>query len=153
MTPGFDVRRVAVATLVVYTCVVAWLVLSPTSEVPSAVVHWLADRAAEAGAPDRLASAGRIEFAANVAVTIPAAALAAFLWGRLGWRDWTAYGFMVCASVEVVQGLLLPERAATFRDVVANTLGVALGSLLVAGVRLRARRRPTGTRPVRWPAR
>jgi VanZ family protein len=49
------------------------------------------------------------------------------------WRDWTAFGFCLACLVELLQGLLLPGRHASFSDVVANTLGALLGALLGFG--------------------
>ena len=52
------------------------------------------------------------------------------------WRDWTAYGFLFAGSVEVFQGLFLPERSATYVDVVANTLGALIGAVAAHVVHL-----------------
>jgi hypothetical protein len=140
-------NRAAVAALAAYCLVVAWLLLSPTSAAPTAGVEWLADLAVGLGAPSAVASAEHVEFVANVGVMVPAAVLAALSWPRGSWRDWTAYGFVVAAGVEVVQAVLLTGRTATFVDVVANTVGVALGGLLVDLLRRRGEvpaGRPTG---------
>jgi hypothetical protein len=132
-------RRPAVVALLVYTLLVSWLLLSPSSTAPTAGVAWLADLATGLGMPDSLVSPARTEFLSNVAVMVPVAVLAGTLWTRQSWRDWAAFGFVISCSVELVQGLFLPGRSATFDDVVANTLGMALG-----GLALDLRRRRTG---------
>ena len=133
-------RRPAAVALVAYAAVVAWLLLSPTSAAPSAGVGWLADLAVRVGLPDALVSPSRIEFVSNVAVMVPVAVLAGLVWTRQNWRDWTAFGFVLSASVELVQGVFLPGRSATFADVVANTLGMAVGGLVLDLLRRRTLR-------------
>jgi VanZ family protein len=63
---------------------------------------------------------------------VPAAGLAAVAWPSTTWRDWTAYGFVFSAGAELGQALFLPERSLTYVDVVANTLGAAIGGIVVA---------------------
>jgi hypothetical protein len=133
-------RRPAAVALVAYAAVVAWLLLSPTSAAPSAGVGWLADLAIRVGLPDALVSPSRIEFVSNVGVMVPVAVLAGLVWTRLNWRDWTAFGFVLSAGVELVQGVFLPGRSATFADVVANTLGMAVGGLVLDLLRRRTLR-------------
>ena len=82
-----------------------------------------------------------MEFIVNVGVIAPAAALGSVVWPRTTWRDWTAYGFLFSASIELTQGLLLPTRSARFDDIVANTLGALVGAALVLLVRRVAARR------------
>ncbi|MGB0101357.1 MAG: VanZ family protein, partial [Nocardioides sp.] len=65
----------------------------------------------------------------------PVAALGSLIWSRLTWQEWTAYAFVGAGLVELTQGLLLPDRSATFSDVVANTLGGLIGAAVVAVVR------------------
>ena len=57
------------------------------------------------------------------------------MWPRTTWRDWTAYGFLFSAAIELTQALLLPSRSARFDDIVANTLGALVGAVFVALVR------------------
>jgi glycopeptide antibiotics resistance protein len=92
--------------------------------------------------PDALLVAGRPELLLNVAMVVPVPLLASFAWQGLTWRDWTAYGFAASVLVEAVQGLLLPSRTSSYVDVVANTLGAAVGGLVALLVaRWRARER------------
>ncbi|ANH38216.1 VanZ like family protein [Nocardioides dokdonensis FR1436] len=131
-------RRLAVA-LGAYCLFIAAIVLLPTGAVPSAVVTHVAGLADAMGTPARLTAGARIEFGLNALMVVPISALGGLLWPRWNWRDWTAAAFVASASVELIQGLFLPDRSATFVDVCANTLGGLMGALLVA-VTLRAAR-------------
>ena len=48
------------------------------------------------------------------------------------WASERMHAFVIAGSVELLQGLLLPARSATFVDVVANTLGGLGGAAVVA---------------------
>jgi glycopeptide antibiotics resistance protein len=126
--------------MVGYCALLLVVLLGPVS-VPSDGVGWIGDVAARLGAPDPLLVPSRVEFIVNVAVIAPAAALGSVVWPRTTWRDWTAYGFVFSASIELTQGLLLPTRSARFDDVVANTLGALTGAAFVMLVRWVAARR------------
>jgi glycopeptide antibiotics resistance protein len=82
-----------------------------------------------------------VEFIVNVGVIAPAAALGSVCGPRTTWRDWTAYGFLFSAAIELTQALLLPSRSARFDDIVANTLGALCGAAVVHLVRWVAGRR------------
>ena len=66
-----------------------------------------------------------VEFAANVLLFAPLGMLAV-AWRRPWWQGILA-GVVASASIETIQLLFLPTRVADVRDVVANTLGAALG--------------------------
>lgn len=72
---------------------------------------------------------GVVEFAANVAMFVPAGVFFVLLLGRRLW--WLALlgAFTLSASIEFVQ-LFLPSRVSDPRDLVANTAGAVLGVLL-----------------------
>lgn len=83
----------------------------------------------------------RVEFAANVLLFVPPAALLASLLRR---RRWLVAPLGVAASglIELVQDALLPGRTADLRDVLANGTGAVVGLLLALAVeRMRTRRR------------
>ncbi|WP_382307688.1 VanZ family protein [Herbiconiux sp. UC225_62] len=71
-----------------------------------------------------------IEFTANFAMFVPLGFLIALLFGPRWW--WAA--LIICAglsvAIELYQYLLLPDRYATVRDVVANSTGGTLGAVL-----------------------
>jgi glycopeptide antibiotics resistance protein len=83
-----------------------------------------------------------VEFTANIALFVPLGVLLLLWWRHRGWLHATAVAFGTSLTIEVLQQLLRPERYASASDVVANTLGGAVGGLLVeAGRRVSRRRR------------
>ena len=72
-----------------------------------------------------------LEIAANVALFIPFGAFAAWLL-PVGSR-WlgVAAAIAVSSGAEIAQAMLLPDRVASVRDVAANSIGAAVGVLLV----------------------
>jgi glycopeptide antibiotics resistance protein len=129
-------RRLLALALAVYLVVLLFALLTPSAATPASSIAWVADVLESMGAPELILIPDRVEFLCNVAILVPATALGSLLWRAASWRDWTAYGFVFAGAIEVVQGLLLPARSATYVDVVANTLGALVGALLVAAVTL-----------------
>jgi VanZ family protein len=84
---------------------------------------------------------GLIEFGSNMVMFAPLGALAALSRPRGGDAVALAACFGLSAFAELVQWLVLPNRTGDLRDVLANTLGAAIGIGVVALIR---RRRPTG---------
>ncbi len=80
--------------------------------------------------PDSWVDFTRVEVLMNAVIIAPLSFLGSRVWPRLRWQDWTAYAFVGATTVELVQGLLLPGRQASFSDIVANTFGALLGALL-----------------------
>lgn len=138
ITPRFRAGQVWVwAILVVYLAGAAALLLSPVS--PEALVA-----ATTAVLHDELGleavRQGWVEFAANVALFVPFGALVTLALRRA----WLAAGAAVLLSAGVELGqLLLPGRAASPRDVLANVLGAVIGALCVVIVRGSVRRHRT----------
>ena len=121
--------------LVVYCLLLLLALLWPTSTQQSAMVTWLGHVLSGLGAPHRYVEFGRLEVVMNAIIVAPVTLLATFVRPSYSWRDWTALAFCLACVVELVQGLLLPDRHPSFSDVVANTLGALLGALLGLGVR------------------
>jgi VanZ family protein len=117
--------------LVGYAVVVAVVLFSPTAQFQTATVVDLGG-ALRSFLPDGLATFARVEMLLNVLLVAPVTFLGTLVWPRLRWQDWTAYVFVAAATVEVLQGLLLPGRDASFTDVFANTAGALLGAALAA---------------------
>lgn len=140
MAAPFSRQTIAVA-LVVYAAALGFVLLVPYGAVPSSGASWTAELAARLGAPAWAVEPSRWEFLANALILMPLSALGSLRWPRTTWRDWTAYAFVIAAGVELAQGLFLPERSATFTDVVANTLGGLGGAAVVLAAR-RLRRTP-----------
>lgn len=74
------------------------------------------------------------EIAFNVAMFVPVGVLAALLLHRRRWPLAFVAGFALTTFIELVQ-LLLPGRVSDPRDLVLNTLGASLGTLLVMAAR------------------
>ena len=77
----------------------------------------------------------------NLVIIAPLSFLGTMAFQSTRWQDWTAYGFLGAVAIEMLQGLLLPDRAAGFSDIVANTAGAFLGAL-VAGLLLHRKMGP-----------
>jgi glycopeptide antibiotics resistance protein len=80
-----------------------------------------------------------VQFSANVALFVPLGAITVLVWRRVGVVPATAIGAATSALIETLQHLIRPERIASLQDVVANTIGAAVGAGAVWWVR---RRRP-----------
>jgi glycopeptide antibiotics resistance protein len=129
-----SLRRPAAVALTGYLVILMAVFLGS-----NAFALWLVEgteqRLLELGAPASLVGDDRVEFFYNTLALVPVSGLGSLVWPRWNWRDWTAFGFVLSFTVESVQALVLPERTATFIDIVANTLGAALGALVVLLVR------------------
>lgn len=123
-------RRAVGAALVAWTAVLAVTLLAPSAAGPSWLVETLSSVLERIGVPPALADGTRVEFGLNVAAFVPLSLLGTLLWPRLGWRDWTAVGFVASFLVEAVQAIAFDGRSATHADVVANTLGTLVGAVL-----------------------
>lgn len=128
-------RQTTVVALVAYSVALAFVLLVPSGAVPSSGASWTAELAGRLGAPAWALEPARWEFVANALMLMPLSALGSTVWPRTTWRDWAAYAFVIAGAVELVQGLFLPARSATFVDVVANTLGGLGGAVAVLVVR------------------
>ncbi len=82
---------------------------------------------------------GGVEFVSNVLMFVPLGALAALSRPRGGDKTALAACFAFSAFAELVQWVVLPHRTGDVRDVVANSLGAAIGIGIVALIRVRRR--------------
>lgn len=78
------------------------------------------------------------EFLANIALFVPFGILVGLLTRRPAWTV-VGLGLATSAVIELVQLLFLPDRVADLRDLLANTLGTAVG---VGGLLAYRRRAP-----------
>jgi VanZ family protein len=132
------------AALVAYLALVARLTLWPQPapddvlDVVRAVTGWLTRHHVPIGYD-------AVEAASNVLMFVPFGVLV----GLLVRRAWlvVALGCALSLLIETSQALFLPTRVADPRDVVMNTLGAAVGVLLVPTVR----RVSTRLGPRTWP--
>lgn len=128
------VRRWIWGLLLVYVAAAALIVLSPVgySGIVEAIGNWL-----RAGLGLNWFGYGWIEFVANILMLVPVGLGLGLLLHRL-WAV-VAIAFVASCLVEAMQWLI-PVRTPSLRDVIANTVGAAVGVALAWFVR---RRRPT----------
>jgi len=74
----------------------------------------------------------QVEFTANVALFVPVGLLLALELRRRPWWVPALAGAGISVLAELAQALLRPDRFATGWDVLANTLGAVVGSILAA---------------------
>ncbi len=115
--------------LLLYAAGLLLVLFSPTAEVQTALVVHGAD-VLQLFFPDAWVTPSRVEVLMNVAIIAPVAFLGSIIWPRWSWQDWTAYGLLGSMAVELVQGVFLPDRSASFSDIVANAAGALVGALL-----------------------
>lgn len=117
-----------------YLLVVGLVVFSPSDDTSQATGYfaWVIDRLDELQAsfePGYVA----LEFVANIAMFVPLGLLLPVAFARLPSWAVLAIGFATTVTIESVQSTL-PSRFSTVSDVVANTLGTAVGLLVVWAV-------------------
>jgi glycopeptide antibiotics resistance protein len=78
-----------------------------------------------------------VEVTANVALFVPLGALAMMWSEHRRWLHAVLLGLAVSGAVELMQDVFRPGRTASWVDVLANTVGTALGAALIALWRLR----------------
>ncbi|MFE6735667.1 VanZ family protein [Microbacterium sp. NPDC057650] len=116
-------RRIWVRwALAAYLVVVALIVLLPVSysDIIAAIWNWIR---ADLGMTSF--GAGWVEFTANVLMFLPLGFLLTLLF-RHPWYG-TLLALVLSAGVEIAQ-IVIPDRVASLRDIVANTLGAAIGA-------------------------
>jgi glycopeptide antibiotics resistance protein len=131
---GAGLAKRAGLPLLLYVLVLAVVLFSPTSHVQTALVNDLV-RVLQALLPDSWVTFTRVEVLMNAVIIAPVSFLGSRVWPRLRWQDWTAYAFVGASTVELIQGVLLPGRQASFSDIVANTIGALLGAVLYRRLR------------------
>lgn len=88
-----------------------------------------------------------VEFTANIVFFVPLGVLVTLLIGVRRWWLPVAIGFIASMGIETVQALFLPARTASVDDVLSNTAGALLGTLV--GIVVLARlQRQRGRRPL-----
>jgi glycopeptide antibiotics resistance protein len=101
-----------------------------------------------AGAPDWV-NYDLIDFLANILFFVPIGLLGALLLPRRLWWLAMPAGLLLSAGLELGQAAFLPQRYASWTDVLANTLGAVLGAMLGLATRqavARRRARPAAPR-------
>ncbi|WP_091230783.1 VanZ family protein [Microbacterium sp. 3J1] len=131
--------RVALIAYLLLVAFTVWLPAAVSGKVVGLVVlaaRWVAQQ----GIVSYEASLISLEFLANVAFLVPVGALVALGWPRLRLWHVVVIGFLMSGLIESVQSVI-PSRAPSVSDVVANTLGALMGAAIVAVARKRRRRR------------
>ena len=128
-------RRLLTTALVTYALILLVVLLNPSPAVPSELVSRVASLGLRLALPAPLVEPTRVEFSLNVLAFLPLALLGSLWRPAVTVSAWTTIGFAGSLLVEATQ-TLLPDRSATHSDVVANTLGAALGAM-IAWVALR----------------
>lgn len=121
--------RRARVLLVGYALVLLVVLFAPTSTVQASLVMHLVDFL-RLFLPDSWVDFKHAEVVMNAVIIAPLSFLGSLVWRRMRWQEWTTYAFLGACAVEIVQGVLLPDRRASFSDIVANTAGACLGALL-----------------------
>lgn len=134
MESAHDRHRAAGVLLVAYSLFLVFVLFNPSNDVPSSSISRLSELGTWLHLPGALVRPDRVEFATNVLIVMPVPFIGSLLRPQLGWRDWTAFGFLASGLVELWQGLFLADRSATYSDVVANTGGALAGALAFAVV-------------------
>jgi glycopeptide antibiotics resistance protein len=106
----------------------AWLTLAPrrieqrAPQFVSDVLEWMSAVFGSAWG-----TLGVADFVANLAVFVPVGILAYLILPRRAWVVALLVGPALSGTVELFQFLFLPERVAALSDVMAATIGTALG--------------------------
>lgn len=131
-----DMTLVLRLTLAAYMLALGWIVVAPAQEAGrvTGIVSELASWVAEWSALSSSQAYPALEFVANVALFVPFGALWMLALPRLRPLAVIGSGLATSALIEVVQ-LALPSRFSSLSDVIANTLGTAVGVALVALIR------------------
>lgn len=151
MSPQAPRPRSALAArilLIPYLITLGLIVWLPASEASKAtgIVFAFARSVSDLTSLDPITSATVFEFLANIVLFAPLGLLLMIAFSQAETWGVLLIGYSVSATIELVQ-TVLPSRYPTLSDVLANTLGTAIGCLL-ARVLIRAhRRRPTRVRP------
>lgn len=133
-----------------YLVALAWITLTPSPSTDGAFA--LLDRLLVlVHRVDALAwvRVDQLEFAANIVLFLPMGLLLTILLGRRGWWAALAVGVIASCWIELAQDVWLPSRVADPRDLVSNSIGTAIGVLLVVAATWRraGRRRAVAASP------
>jgi glycopeptide antibiotics resistance protein len=134
-------RAALIGVLVVYVAGLLVLTLWPSaaSTPGAATAHEAISAAQDDGAPTAFGWAS-LERVANLLVFVPLGALIALLVPARLWAVGAVAGAGLSVVIEATQFFFLPDRDASWRDLAINSIGAAVGAVLVVlGRLLRAR--------------
>lgn len=134
-------RRVAALYSAGYVVAVAAIAFWPSPDVPGAAVSGVWDAMQAAGAPGWLSPAA-VEFGLNVLFFVPLGLLGPVFRPRWRWFGWALLGLVSASVIELTQMMVLSARTPAVGDVLANTLGVLVGYVIVRSLRRLGAARP-----------
>lgn len=149
ISPFTIAARVGLVPYVIALGLIVWLPASAASKVTGVVLRFARYVSTQSGIPLSV-SYTVFEFAANIALFVPLGLLLVAAWPRANAWAVLLLGYSTSVTIELVQ-TLLPSRFATLSDVIANTLGTAIGCVLARMfVRRHPPRMPVETPTVTW---
>lgn len=123
-------RRLLLAATAAYLMMIGWITLGPQPYHPrSGVLDWALALFAAHPLTGWI-TLEVVEFAANIALFVPFAALLTLLAGPRRWWLAVLAGLTLSAAIELAQ-LGLPTRVSDPRDLLSNGLGSVAGALSV----------------------
>ncbi|HEV7948698.1 MAG TPA: VanZ family protein [Glaciihabitans sp.] len=120
-------RKVLIGYLLVVGVIVFWP--TPVDRPIAGSVRRVVDSAHQAGASGL--SYNGVEIAANVAMFVPIGLLILLAIPRLRWWGAIAAAVLLSCGIEAVQGVFLGGRTSSLTDVFANSIGAAVGVVLL----------------------
>lgn len=112
-----------------YLGVVGWLTLSPTAEGKQEGWLWELALIFDAYPATDWLTFNRLEFAANIVMFVPFGLFFVLLLGRGRWWLAILLGVALSVGIEFVQQFI-PSRVSDPRDLVSNSIGAAVGTVL-----------------------
>jgi VanZ family protein len=121
-------RGVLVALLLVEIAGIAWLVLNPSPDAPTAAILDVSAWLSAHGAAPRIADPEVVEYLLNISMFVPLGLLCALLFRRVPLSAWMMLAIVMSGALEMAQLEFLPERQASAKDFTANTIGMFIGA-------------------------
>ncbi|BDZ39205.1 VanZ family protein [Microbacterium suwonense] len=128
LSPFTIIARVALVPYAIALGLIVWLPASAASKVTDVVFRFARFVSAHTPVPLGL-SYTVFEFLANIALFVPLGLLLVAAWPRANAWVVLLLGYATSVTIELVQ-TLLPSRFTTLSDVIANTLGTAIGCVI-----------------------
>ena len=123
-----------------YLALVGWLTLSPQPGSELSNPLWTLARFFDGHRRTAWITFPVLEFVANIAMFVPIGVFLVLLFGRRKWWLAIVVGVLLSVAIEYAQ-TWLPMRVPDLRDIIANSAGVIVGTVLALLVTARAARR------------
>lgn len=132
---------------VAYLALVGWLTLTPQSEDSPDGLLWQVALFFDRHAATEWITFNLLEFTANIAMFVPFGLLFVLLLGRRRWWLAILLGVALTIGIEFAQQFI-PNRVSDPRDILSNSMGATIGTLLaLALTAAKARRIRLAARP------